>query len=106
MQLGSVFLAINLLDESLMTGERNDQLVARRMAFPARPGRLYGSDHHQAPLVTVGSMFGLVALQVLLAPGEVGECLGPGTQAEMDMHLGQVEARGGLARRRFGIRGR
>jgi hypothetical protein len=90
-----VLLAINLLDEGLVTGERNDHLIAGRMAFPARPGGLFGPDHHQTPLVTVGLMFGLVASQVLLAPAEVLEHLRPGTETEMDIHLRQVEARGG-----------
>jgi hypothetical protein len=40
-------------------------------------------------------MGGLLAPQVLLAPREVGEFLGPGAEPEVDMHLGQVEARGG-----------
>ena len=78
-----------------MTGQRHDYFVADRMAFPAYPGRLFGADHHQASLVTVGFMFGVIAPQVLLAPREVGECLGPGAEPEVDIHLGQVEPRGG-----------
>jgi len=35
MQLDSVLPAIHLLDEGLVAGERDDHLVARRMAFPA-----------------------------------------------------------------------
>ena len=94
MQLDPALLAVYLLNEGLVTGQRNDDFVAGRMAFPARPGRLFGADHHQAPLGAVGFMVGFVAPQVLLAPREVGECLGPGAEPEVDIHLGQVEARG------------
>lgn len=95
MQLDPMLLAVNLLDEGLVTGERNDHLVTGRMAFPAGPGRLFWSDHHQAPLVAVDFMVGLVAPQILFAPGEVGQRLGSGAEAEMDVYPGQVKARGG-----------
>ncbi len=57
MQLDSVLLAINLLDEGLMTGERNDHLVACRKLRPTptrvpRCGRARGSlDRHATYIV-------------------------------------------------------
>jgi hypothetical protein len=43
MQLDPVLLAVNLLDEGLVTGQRNDHFVAGGMAFPASHSRRYGT---------------------------------------------------------------
>ena len=95
MQLDPVVPGVDLLNQRLAAGQHYDDLIASRMALPARPRRLGGADHHQAALVAVGLMISLIAGEGLLAPGEVGERLGPRAQAEMDIDFGQVEPRWG-----------
>src|SRR6204780_4727723 len=69
MQLDPVVPGVDLLNQRLAAGQHYDDLIASRMALPARPRRLGGADHHQAALLAAGLVISLIGGEGLPPPG-------------------------------------